>query len=147
MIIQGKTNGEWIKVEIMCDVIDVTPIRERDPQWVCVDKQGHRHTWHKPKGAEYQSKDHLWELPTLRAVSYICGYSDDGDPMYKNRYYCKKCGEQVWPGYRPTMFRRFASGAKQCYINDMPVDKKTAIKMIKKLEKEYGVLVDEEEEK
>jgi len=136
MIIQGKIKGEWIKVEIMCEAIDVTPIREHDPNWKYIDKQGHRHTWHKPKGAEDQSKDYLWELPTLRAVSYICGYSDYDDPMYKTHYYCKKCGEQVWPGHRSTIFRRFVPWVRQYYVNDALVDKETVMKMLKELKKE-----------
>ena len=107
-------------VEVKCEPIDVTPLKERDPAWAYTDRKGHKHRWHIPHGADDWSKAHQWKLPTLREVTYICGYVD-GEPMYDVHYYCKRCGELIKPGWKATVWRRFVQGAKSFYLDGVEV--------------------------
>ena len=122
-------------VEVTCEPFDVTPFQEKDSTWVCIDAEGHEHRWHIPHGANDWSKEGCWALPTLRAVTYICGYADDGDEMYGMHYYCKRCGERIEPGWKATVFRRFMQGPKRFYLDGIEVSQKEAEQAIKEMKK------------
>ena len=127
-------NGDT--VEITRDRIDVTPIEEKDPSWLYTDKEGHEHRWHIPHGANDWSKDHLWSLPTLRAVSYVYCHSYDGEPIYGVHYYCKRCGELIKPGWRVSCWRRFILGPPYFHINGVLVSQERAKLAMKEIRDE-----------
>lgn len=120
-------------VEVTCEPIDVTPFQEKDSTWVYIDKEGHEHRWHIPHGTHDWSKEGYWTLPTLRAVTYVCGYADDGDEMYGTHYYCKRCGEHIEPGWKVTIFRHFTQGPKRFYIDGVETSQKGAEKVLRKM--------------
>lgn len=58
--------------------------------WRYVDKRGHLHAMVKGK------------YPTLRKEEETT-YTEDGDEIEVDRYYCKICGELIEPGYESRM--------------------------------------------
>jgi hypothetical protein len=132
----GWVDGEQVEITVDYSVIDVTTFSERDPGWVYIDRQGHKHSWYRPKGRKGQLSDYSWRLPSLRRVEYICRYSHDYAPIYGVHYYCKKCGELIKPGWRASLYRRFIQGPQSYCVNGKQVDKQVALLLLNKMKEQ-----------
>ena len=116
-------------IEVYSDSINVTPISVRDPNWHYIDKNGHEHHWYIPPGAE--DKPDLWQLPTLREVHKLVYIEEGGDEHWATHYYCKKCGELVYPGEKSPDSQMYVQGLTHYYVDGVEVSKEEAERAMK----------------
>lgn len=81
-----------------CDVQEVTGFFSKpDLNWKYKDKKGHVHKW-------FGKGDDAW-IPTAKIVAVeepeMCGEcgTPTGEMIEVDRYFCKKCEEEIEPGY------------------------------------------------
>jgi len=122
---------EKLVVTIKRDVIQVPAVTEPDPGWRYVDKAGHEHRWAVRYGDG--------EIPTCNVHVEQIGYYPDGEPRYQVRYFCKECGEEIFPRVVPCVFPHYVPGPVHYFINGREVSKEeaeTAIEKIRKMGRE-----------
>lgn len=108
--------------ECGADPIEVSGLHRPDISWHVVDKKGHRHRWYVGgKIARHYDPLAHYKTPTLKWKRTGTGYYDDGEPYELGHHECRKCGQQVEPGYTADVTAQYIAGLKWFKIDGVEV--------------------------
>ena len=108
--------------------IDVTQLREPDPEWCYQDKKGHIHVWRLVDG----------EPQVVASLVYIVDSPGTDEYPEIGHTECRRCGEHVDAGYRPVPYRVTAAGLRTFYINDEEVSEEKYAEIFNEVLKRCG---------
>lgn len=114
------------------DCIDVTSNHRPDVSWRFVDSAGHEHRWYVSRGrpAVAYHPQAKYSVPSVKWAKTGIGYYEDGTEYETGIYRCKKCGEDVTPGYTADQTEVYIVGMTHYYLRDKEISKSEAIRFV-----------------
>ena len=114
------------------DSIDVTSNHRPDIGWNFVDSAGHEHRWFvgKNRPAIAYHPQAKYRVPSIKWVKTGTGCYEDGTKYSTGVYKCKKCGEEITPGYTADQFNVYIAGTVHYLLNDVEISKSEANRLL-----------------
>lgn len=125
-----KTNINDHKIEIIRNMIDVTRIKEPDPNWAKKCECGVIHKW--------TCFDEKWPespglcSPILPNLIWVVDSPGSDDSPEIGHYECSNCSQEISPAYRTPIGNYYIPGRISIFINDQPATKNDLLNLLKK---------------
>lgn len=118
-------------LSITRDSIDVTSNHRPDISWKFVDSAGHEHRWFVDKRpAVAYHPQAKYTVPSVKWVKTGIGYYEDNTKYDVGVYKCKKCREEVTPGYTADQMEVYIAGMIHYHLRDREISKSEAVRFV-----------------